>query len=147
MWSCDYEYIKIPKLKSVETWIGAPRKPVTIAKIPVRISSLVSLANLLKTKIEVSVKKYWHYSPAQDKNHTQNGFRKGNKQYSGNTFFNPSGTICHGNNVPYFYGADVHGQSVRLVPLGSNRKTCSCQRKTEEGINFLLLLLNQWHLH
>jgi len=73
----------------------------------------------------------------------QNRLRKDNRQYSGNTFFNPSGTICHGNNVPYFYGADVHGQSVRLVPLGSNRKTCSCQRRREERINFLLLLLNQ----
>lgn len=139
---------KGPELQSIVAGIGAPRKPVTIAKLkyPSGFHHWCHFANLLKTQFEVSVKKYRRYSSAQDKNHPENRLCK-NKHCPGNTFFNPSGTICHGNNVLCFYGADVHGQSVRLVPLSSNRKTCICQRKTEEGINFLLLLLNWWHLH
>lgn len=113
-----------------------PRTPVTIARTPIRISSLVSFAHLLKSKSEVPLKKkkiYWHDPPAQDRITQRTDSVKKINSAQVTRFFNPSSTSCHGNHVPYFYRADVHRQTMRLVPLGSNRQTCSCQRKREEG--------------
>lgn len=142
MWSCDYEYIKRAKLTSIITWIGAPRKPVPIAKRPFRTSSLPPLPNLLKTKILSFSEKntdimhqLWIKTPhRRDSVTTTNNIQVTH-------FLIQVAQFATAITFPIFMEQMSTDGTWRLCHSAAIEILTAVKRKTEEGINFLLLLL------